>query len=89
MGSYVAYGYKKNDLHPELIEIDEEVRAVIKNIFSWKIQGMSYEKIADKLNCERILSPNAYKKLKGMNYFTPFEKYEQTKWYLATVEKII
>lgn len=89
VGSYVAYGYKKNDLHPELIEVDEEVRAVIKNIFSWKIQGMSYEKIADKLNCEGVLSPSAYKKSKGMNYCTPFEKYEQTKWYPATVEKII
>lgn len=63
VGSYVTYGYKKNDLHPELIEVDEEVRDVIKNIFSWKIQGM--------------------------HYCTPFEKYEQTKWYPATVEKII
>ena len=50
---------------------------------------MSYEKIADRLNCEGVLSPSAYKKSKGMNYFTLFEKYEQTKWYSATVEKII
>lgn len=50
---------------------------------------MSYEKIADRLNCEGVLSPSAYKKSKGINYFTPFENYEQTKWYSASVEKII
>lgn len=89
VGSYVVYGYKKSDLNPEQIEIDEEVRAVVKSIFAWKIEGMGYKKIADELNEKGILSPSAYKTTKGSAYCTPFQKYEQTKWYPATVEKII
>lgn len=50
---------------------------------------MSYQKIADQLNEQGILSPYAYKKYKGISYHTPFQKYEQSKWYPAAVEKII
>ena len=46
--------------HNKLV-IDPEAAEVIKQIFYWKIQGLSTERIADKLNDLGILCPMEYK----------------------------
>lgn len=89
IGAFPVYGYKREkDNHHHLV-VDEEVACIVKRIFQWKIEGYSPMAIADKLNKLGVLSPYAYKKSKGEQYFSGFVKDENTQWSQVTIRRIL
>lgn len=55
------YGYKKSKENHFRLEIDPEAAAVVREIFSMKLSGMSSTEIAANLNAREILPPTEYK----------------------------
>jgi len=89
IGSFAAYGYKKSVVHKNRLEIDEETAPVVRDIFQWKISGMSQQGIADKLNALGVPSPLEYKKYSGSKYSTAFSANAHTKWNAVAVGRIL
>ena len=44
-----------------------------RDIFRWKLEGMSQQGIADRLNADGVLSPSEYKRSLGMKYISGFK----------------
>lgn len=66
IGSYAAYGYMKSKEDKHKIVIDEETAPVVKMIFEWKAQGLSYASIGRKLYDMGIMPPCRYRYDKGI-----------------------
>jgi DNA invertase Pin-like site-specific DNA recombinase len=49
IGSFAAYGYKKAENNKNKLEIDEYAAQVVRDIFKWKLEGMSQQGIANVL----------------------------------------
>lgn len=65
IGSFVCYGYRKDEKDKNKIVPDEEAARVVQDIFAWKLMGLSANSIAAKLNERGTLSPAEYKKAHG------------------------
>ena len=61
------YGYKKNPDKPKRWIVDEEAAQVVRRIFRMTVDGYGTEQIATKLSEEKILTPIAYWREKGVN----------------------
>ncbi|SFR54268.1 recombinase family protein [Anaeromicropila populeti] len=88
-GSFAAYGYVKNPKNKNQLLIDAYPAQIVKQIFSWKLEGWSEKNIADKLNDKGVLSPLEYKKLCGLKYYSGFEKCTSARWSRETVKRIL
>jgi len=92
-GEYISpfapYGYKKSEDDKNKIVIDKPAADVVKNIFKWRVEGLSTYKIADKLNEKGLPTPAEYKKLQGMKYKSGFNLKSSTKWTHITVTSIL
>ncbi|WDV47870.1 recombinase family protein [Clostridiaceae bacterium M8S5] len=86
---FTPYGYKKSEENRNRIVVDEDVRDIIKDIFAWKIQGMSAYTISAKLNELGILSPMEYKLSKGQNFSTGFRTHEKAMWSPKAVIRVL
>lgn len=53
VGSFAAYGYRKDPANHTKLIVDELAAETVQNIFRWKISGMSNQGIADRLNAEK------------------------------------
>ena len=89
IGSFSNYGYKKDPLNHNKLVIDEAIAPVIQDIFRWKIEGMSQDAIAKRLNASGSPAPLEYKKLIGCKYSTPFTSKERSVWTAVTVGRIL
>ena len=89
IGSFAVYGYKKDSENKNHLEIDEYAASVVRDIFKWRISGMSNEKIADKLNEQGVLSPAEYKRSKGLKYQTGFHGATQSVWSPVAIGRIL
>lgn len=89
VGSYVSYGYKKSEDNKNFIIVDEYAANIVKKIFAWKLEGLSCEAIANKLNKLDILSPSEYKRKSGINYKSGFQNNIIAKWSALTVMQIL
>lgn len=65
--------------------IDEGAAETVRQIFSWKLDGMSAQAIADQLNSKGVLSPMEYKKSIGLNFKTSFKLNKMAKWTAVAV----
>ena len=50
IGSFVCYGYRKDEKDKNKIVPDEEAARVVQDIFAWKLMGLSANSTAAKLN---------------------------------------
>lgn len=89
IGSFAPYGYKKDPENKNHLVIDEYAASVVRDIFQWRISGISNEKIADKLNKSGILSPAEYKRSKGQNYYCGFGTDKPSRWSPVAVGRIL
>ena len=89
VGSFACYGYLKDPADHNKLVIDPEAAEVIKQIFYWKIQGLSTERIADKLNDLGILCPMEYKHSLGMKVSTNFRTKGKAQWAPKSVLRIL
>ena len=66
MGTYPAYGYKRDPEDKHHLVIDEETAPTVRRIFSMRASGMGFRAIAVTLNEEGVLPPGAlYYQRKG------------------------
>ena len=86
MGTYPAYGYKRDPEDKHHLVIDEETAPTVRRIFSMRAAGMGFNTIASQLNEEGIPSP-------GMLYYQRKGKSDPRrvnhKWADATVKNIV
>ena len=88
-GAYVSYGFLKDTGTPGRLLPDPEAGEVVRQIFCWKIDGMSNRQIADRLNALGILSPAEYKRNAGIRYQSGFQKKLYSLWSPAAVGRIL
>ena len=86
---FVAFGYRKTKTDKHKLEIDPSAGSVVQDIFKMKLQGMSQDAIANRLNELGILSPFEYKISNGSRYETGFRQKEQALWSSVTVRRIL
>jgi len=89
IGSFAAYGYKKDpDFKGHLLP-DEEAAAVVHRIFEMYAAGIGKSQIARILNTEGIPNPTEYKRLHGIRWRRPNDTERSSKWQYYTITKIL
>lgn len=89
LSAYAHYGYIKDpDNHNRLV-IDPEAAEVVCSIFAWRIQGMSAQRIADRLNEMGILCPMEYKIRQGQKVSTLFRTKNKAQWSAQSIGRIL
>lgn len=89
VGAFVAYGYKKSENDKNQIEPDEYSADIVRKIFAWRLEGLSADRIATKLNQLGVLAPSEYKRLLGTNYKSGFQRKSKAQWSAVTVIRIL
>lgn len=89
IGAFPTYGYFRSDSDKHKLEIDEFAAETIRNIFRWKIEGLSNQRIAESLNSKGVLSPLEYKNTLGWAFSTSFKLSPIAKWSATTVGRIL
>lgn len=89
IGAFPTYGYKKDPEDHNRLLIDEEAASVVRDIFRWKMDGVSAQDIADRLNAAGISTPMDYKTAQGMRYQTKFRKKKESGWCAKTILRIL
>lgn len=89
IGAFAVYGYQKDHEDKNKLVIDEYAAKIVKNIFTWKLDGMSNLAIAKRLNGNGIFSPLEYKKSHRENYATGFHAGIVSKWSAVAVKRIL
>ena len=66
IGAWEKYGYLKDPNNKNQLIINPETAPIVKQIFLWRSEGMSYMGINKKLNDSGVLSPGQYKASRGI-----------------------
>lgn len=86
VGAFAAYGYLKSPDDKNQLVVDDYAAEVVRDIFRWKLEGMSQQGIADRLNADGVLSPSEYGRVASpdtwalenqMNYLRSFAEKHQ------------
>ena len=56
VGAFAAYGYLKSPDDRNQLVVDDYAAEVVRDIFRWKLEGMSQQGIADRLNADGVLA---------------------------------
>ena len=88
-GAFAPYGYQKDPDQKNHLVPDSFAADVVRDIYHWKLAGVSAADIADRLNAEGILAPMDYKRQQGIRYATPFRIYSSSQWNAAGVLRIL
>lgn len=86
IGAWAPYGYRKCADDPHKLEPDEATAPIVRQIFQWRVDGMSVTRIAKKLNDSGIPSPSAYLYNTGV---CRTEKYNGAIWHIQAVKIIL
>ena len=89
IGAFAVFGYTKDDSDKNKLVIDSFAADVVRDIFKWKLEGVSAQGIADRLNQSGILSPMEYKRFLGLRYNTTFKVNTTAQWQSVTVKRIL
>jgi DNA invertase Pin-like site-specific DNA recombinase len=87
MGSMTPYGYKRSTENKRKLVIDEEAAQVVRRIYGLYKNGESMRHIADILNRESVLPPQAYY-FASMGKENPYDSNAKT-WCSATISAIL
>lgn len=68
ISNFAPYGYVKSEVDKNRLVIDDYAASIVRDIFNWKIEGLSPAGIAKRLNDMGVLSPMEYKHSCGINY---------------------
>lgn len=89
IGAFAVYGYLKDETDKNRLVADEYAADVVRDIFKWKLEGMSPQDIAARLNHSGVLSPMEYKRSLGMRFATSFKANPQAAWSANAVLRIL
>jgi len=86
---FVVYGYCKDKTDRHRIVIDDYAAGIVRDIFAWKLEGLSQQRIADRLNEKGVLSPMDYKQHCGMNFKSGFQINSKSSWTAVTIGRML
>lgn len=89
IGSFAVFGYQKDPNDRHKLVVDPYAADVVRDIFRWKLEGISAGDIAARLNQAGTLTPMAYKQWQGMRYTTAFRKKKESEWSAGMVLRIL
>ncbi len=89
IASFAVYGYEKDPENKNHLVIDEYAADIVRDIFKWKVEGLSPNRIAARLNELGVLSPMEYKKARGSRLKTGFKTSGKTLWNHVAVRRIL
>ena len=89
LGSFATFGYLKDEQNKNKLVVDEYAADIVRDIFKWKLEGVSPQDIADALNKLGVLSPMEYKRSLGMKFTTSFKTNTKALWSAGTVIRIL
>lgn len=89
IGSFAVYGYAKDANNRNQLVVDDFAANVVRDIFKWRIEGLSNQRIAGRLNDMGILSPYEYKREQGLRLTTPFKTNTRAVWSANSVARIL
>ncbi len=89
IGSFATFGYMKDEQNKNKLVVDQYAADIVREIFKWKLEGVSPQDIADGLNKIGVLSPMEYKRSLGMKYTTTFKTNAKALWSAAAVLRIL
>lgn len=89
LGSFAAFGYLKDEQDKNKLVVDQYAADIVRDIFKWKLEGISPQDIAGALNKLGVLSPMEYKRSLGMKYTTSFKTSAKAAWSAGTVIRIL
>lgn len=89
VGAFATYGYMKSDEDKNKLVIDDFAADVVRDIYNMKLEGMSCQAIATKLNQSGILSPMEYKRYCGQRYSTSFKVNASAKWQSKAIYRVL
>ena len=89
IGSFAVFGYRKDPEDRHRLLVDDYAAGVVRDIFKWKLEGISAGDIADRLSKSGIPTPMDYKRLQGLRYTTAFRVKENSAWSAGTVLRIL
>ena len=89
LGSFAVFGYMKDEQDKNKLVVDQYAADIVRDIFKWKLEGVSPQDIANVLNKLGVLSPMEYKRSLGMKYTTSFKTNSQALWSAGTVLRVL
>ena len=89
IASFAVYGYEKDPENKNHLVIDGYAADIVRDIFKWKVEGLSPDRIAARLNELGVLSPMEYKKAKGSRLKTGFRTGGKMLWSHVAVRRIL
>ena len=89
-GGFAPYGYRKDPADRHRFLIDEAAAETVRNIYTLYLEGVSVQKIAERLNRQQILPPTEYKrKIQKLSYVNRQGKNQVQKWNTPTIYNIL
>ena len=88
VGAFTPYGYKRTDDNKHQLVIDKHPTEIVRDIFRLKIEGMSQQRIAERLNELGEPSPAEYKK-RDTNYISQFQAHSRALWSAVAIGRIL
>ena len=89
IGSFAVFGYRKDPADRHRLLVDDYAAEVVRDIFAWKLDGLSAGDIAARLSSAGIPTPMDYKQSQGMNYSTSFRIKEKSEWSAGMILRIL
>lgn len=89
IGAFAIYGYLKDPKDKNHLVVDKYAASIVRSIFEWKVDGYSFDAIAQRLNGMGVLSPMEYKRSNGENFCTGFRTKARGKWSAVAVRRIL
>lgn len=89
IGSFASFGYRKDDKNHNRLMVDEYAADVVRDVFKWKLEGISAGDIADRLSKDGIPTPMDYKRSQGQSYSTSFRTKRESVWSAGMVLRIL
>jgi len=89
IGSFATFGYMKDEQNKNKLVVDQYAADIVRDIFKWKLEGVSPQDIAEGLNKIGVLSPMEYKRSLGMKYTTTFKTNAKALWSASAVLRIL
>ncbi|MCL1883901.1 MAG: recombinase family protein [Defluviitaleaceae bacterium] len=89
IGNFVVYGYAKCTENKNKLVVDEYAAEIVRDIFKWKLEGLSGVAIAKRLNSKGELSPMEYKRFCGLNFSTSFKVNAKAQWTPLAINRIL
>ena len=89
LGSFAAFGYLRDEQNKNKLVVDQYAADIVRDIFKWKLEGVSPQDIADALNKLGVLSPMEYKRSLGMKFTTSFKTNAKALWSAGAVIRVL